>query len=418
MLFQLFGAFRAANMALCAIAAALLTATPATATRTFTTLYAFTGASDGATPEAPLLLDDSGNLYGTTLAGGDVTRCQQKGCGTVFKLAPGGTETVLHAFEGPKEYDGETPISSLIMDRKGNLFGTTVNGGFYRGTVFKLAPDGNTTLVYAFAGHSDGNHPYAGLLKDKSGNLYGTTTEGGADLNACGLNNGCGSVFKIARDGTESLLYSFGGGADGSFPYLGTLIADDAGNLYGTTAKGGDTNCGDSGCGVVFKLAPSGVETVLHTFEGVGDGNNPVGGVILDAQGNLYGTAASGGFNAACNCGVVFKIANDGTYSILHSFSGPDGANPDAGLLLSKSGNLLGTTASGGSNGQYGCGTVFKLTPTGTFRTLHAFTGGNEGCVPIAPLIGDGHGALYGTTYRGGGSANCSNGCGTVFRLQ
>ncbi|MGB8898208.1 MAG: choice-of-anchor tandem repeat GloVer-containing protein [Methylocella sp.] len=198
---------------------------------------------------------------------------------------------------------------------------------------------------------------------------------------------------------TETVLHSFTGGVgDGILPFAG-LIADRAGNLYGTTYEGGGSGCNGPGCGVVFKLSPGGIETVLHSFAG-GDGALPEAGLIADASGNLHGTASGGG---GPDRGVVFKLAPNGTETVLYSFcslpSCSDGAGPSAGLIADSSGNLYGTTYGGGSECIYGpgCGVVFKLSPGGTETVLHSFAGG-DGALPEAGLIADASGNLYGTT--------------------
>jgi uncharacterized repeat protein (TIGR03803 family) len=373
----------------------------------FRVLYSFAGGSDGAYPEAGLIKDLAGNLYGTTTGGGI-----SYGYGTVFELAPDGIETVLYAFTGGS--DGNDPYAGLIRDSAGNLYGTTAFGGArHYGTVFELAPDGTETVLHSFTG-SDGADPFAGLIKDKAGNLYGTTEEGGST--SC-EGYGCGTVFELAPDGTETVLHAFTGGNDGDDP-IGGLIKDSAGNLYGTTVNGGGTGCG-YGCGTVFKLAPDGTETVLYAFTGGSDGAGPAAGLIKDSAGNLYGTTEGGG-GTSCNsgygCGTVFEFAPDGTETVLHAFTGGnDGATPFAGLIKDSAGNLYGTTFLGGT---YGGGVVFKVAADGTETVLHAFTVKN-GTNPFAGLIKDSAGNLYGTTSGGGNtSCNAPYGCGTVFRLK
>ncbi len=231
------------------------------------------------------------------------------------------------------------------------------------------------SVLHSFTGgSSDGAFPFAGLIADSAGNLYGTTQGGGASNN--------GVVFKLAPGGTETVLHSFTGGSDGSNPLFAGLIADGAGNLYGTTEFGGGTGCGGPGCGVVFKLTPTGSSyTVLHSFAGgSGDGANPYAGLIIDSAGNLYGTTEFGG---GPGCGVVFKLAPGGTETVLHTFTGSpnDGAFPTAGLFADSGGNLYGTTAGGGAPpppnappcGGSGCGTVFKLAPGGAETVLYTF---------------------------------------------
>lgn len=373
----------------CGIAAAAIVATTVAEAKGFADLYAFQAGSDGAYPIAGLLRDKGGNLYGTTQRGGTYKY------GTVFKVAPNGTETVLHDFGNAG--DGDHPQAGLIEDSSRNLYGTTVDGGTYNGgTVFKLAPDGTETVLYAFgAGGSDGGYPSSALLRDKQGNLYGTTVYGGVYSG--------GTVFEFASDGTETILHSFGDGGDGAHPYC-KLIQDSSGNFYGTTTHGGA-----NGYGVVFKLATDGTETVLYSFAGGTDGKRPVAGVIKDKAGNLYGTTAYGGLG----WGTVFKLASDGTETVLYRFAGAgDGAGPIAGVLIDKKGNLYGTTVQGGNGCDYGCGTVFKLTSSGKEIVLHAFTE-TEGADPMAPLIADKKGKLYGTAFSAG-----PYGYGTVFKVK
>src|SRR5579862_213585 len=384
----------------------------------FNVLYRFcsqANCSDGLWPYAGLVADSSGNLYGTTGAGG--ATCRLYGCGTVFKLAPDGSETVLHQFAA--SYDGSGPYGGLIMDRKGNLYGTTATGGstgcggidYGCGTVFRINSGGKEKIVYAFGGNSDGAYPLARVVADAQGNLYGTTSDGGGGTQCIVQFGGCGTVFEVTAAGVETKLYGFAGGSDGANPQAG-LIRDKSGNLFGTTAAGGNTtacNQGVSpGCGVVFELTAGGTEKPLYAFQGGNDGWSPVADLIEDKAGNLYGTTEAGGSTTACNgvgCGIVFAIAPDGTETILHDFAGGnDGAHPAAGLILDGKGNLYGTTS---ANGAGGYGTVFKLEPGGKFKVLNSFTDGNNGYSPVADLLMVG-GELYGTTEFGDG---------TVFEL-
>jgi uncharacterized repeat protein (TIGR03803 family) len=393
----------------CVLGAALVLAGGeiASAAPTETILYSFTGGSDGGNLHGGLFRDSSGNLYGTTVGG------SQGGRGVVFKLAPGASSPVaLHNFAGYPS-DGDSPYAGLIADTSGNLYGTTASGGAQGyGVVFKVAPDGtNYQVLHSFAGGSDGRNPYSGLFRDSSGNLYGTTSSGGVG----GCVGGCGTVFKLAPDGTNyQVLHSFDfDTGDGGFPQS-SLVADGSGNLYGTTTSGGP----GSG-GVVFKIAPDGTNyQVLHSFTGAGgDGLAPFGSLLVGSSGNLYGTTPSGGTYGK---GVVFKIGPDGaTYQVLHSFTDSDGINPYGGLIADSSGNLFGMTYTGGTGGSGacypGCGTVFKLSPDGsTYTVLYAFAGGNDGLFPFAGLIADSSGDLYGTTATGGGVNTNS---GTVFKL-
>jgi uncharacterized repeat protein (TIGR03803 family) len=318
--------------------------------------------------------------------------------------------TVLHDFTG--KGDGSFPTGGLIMDKNGNLFGTTGSGGHYResGTVFEVEAGGEKVELFSFD-NFDGRAPAASVFEDKQGNFYGTTSEGGPKK-SCGGKTGCGVIFELTPNGTETVLHSFAGGGDGTYPDA-PLIADRQGNFYGTTNEGGDGEC-DFGCGTVFKLATDGTKTIVHSFTGT-DGANPFSGLIADKQGNFYGTTWSGNGN-------VFKLTSDGVLTVLYAFKGrSDGAAPYAGLIADDKGNLYGTTEIGGGTGCYnqmGCGTVFKLAADGTETVLHAFAGGADGSVPFAGLVADRQGNLYGTTYRGGGTGCDGDGCGTETVLH
>jgi uncharacterized repeat protein (TIGR03803 family) len=362
-------------------------------------LYSFQGGNDGKQPEAGVIEDSAGNLYGTTEAGGGGTGCggpEGDGCGTIFALAPDGTETVPHAFAGG--CDGAGPAAGLVADKAGNFYGTTAGGGVCGGeagygTVFKLAPDGTETVLYAFKGGKDGIVPVSTLIMDKKGNLYGTTATGGNPPPCNGNGDGCGTVFQVTPEGKKKSLYSFQGGSDGSDPAAG-VIMDKAGNLYGTTVEGGNSNNG-----TVYKISADGTETTLYAFGVAPDGQAPLGGLVSDSSGNLYGTTFAGGSN---DRGTVFKVTPDGTESVLHSFSGgTDGYLPEAGLIMDKAGNLYGTTYNGGGARacpNSGCGTVFKLAPDGTETVLYGFKTRSSGRHPAAPLFMGKHNVLYGTT--------------------
>jgi uncharacterized repeat protein (TIGR03803 family) len=394
----------------CTVALSLFALAGSAQAQSFKLRLEFKG-SDGGRPMTPLLRDSAGNLYGTTYLGGT----EKKDGGVAFKLAPDGTVTVLHKFVGGK--DGYDPSSGLIADSRGNLYGLTIAGGdgdkpFGLGTVFKLASDGTESILYAFkGGTNDGSNPVGSLLADSQGNFYGTTMQGGA--------NDQGSVFELAADGTESVLYSFQNGSDGAEP-VGGVIADSQGNLYGTTFTGG---LGTGG--TVFKLAPNGTETILYSFDpGNSYGSNPNAGLIIDKNGNLFGTTANGGNAGSClvGCGTIFEIASDGSFTVLYRFTGgSDGGNPYAPLLEDKKGNFYGTTVSGGTCGGYGCGVVFELSSGGTETPLYSFTGKDDGDGPGAAVIADKHGNLFGTAEEGG--QTCPNyifqtGCGTVFEIK
>jgi uncharacterized repeat protein (TIGR03803 family) len=377
--------------------------------QTFTTLHSF-DRTDGANPTAGLVQATNGDLYGTTYAGGPGV-----GFGTVFKITPGGTLTTLHNFDLT---DGAAPTAGLVQATNGELYGTTYFGGANNdGAVFKITPSGTLTTLYSFCSVleggicTDGMGPYYGaLVQATNGELYGTTYVGGAS-NDCGL-EGCGTVFKITPSGTLTTVHSFDltQGA-----YLGAgLVQTSYGNLYGITGGGGANDNSEycpTGCGTVFKITPGGTLTTLHSFD-VTDGYNSYEGLVQATNGALYGTTLEGG-NLMCGvptgCGTIFKITPSGTLTTLHSFDGTDGVNPYGALVQATDGDLYGTTQGGGVNG---LGTVFKITPTGTLTTLHSF-GGTDGAAPNAALIQATDGNFYGTTYALG-----ANDDGTVFSLS
>jgi len=368
--------------------------------QTFTLLYSFTGGTDGRTPLGGVILDAAGNLYGATSQGGNLA-CSL-GCGTVFKVDGAGNETVLYSFAGTGAGDGEYPNATLVRDAAGTLYGTTVGGGASGyGTVFKLDTTGKETVLHSFSGATgDGAFPYGGVVRDGQGNIYGTTEAGGtsnygtvfkldttgqetvlysfagtggdgkspfAGVVRDGLGNlygtteagglyDYGTVFKVDTTGKETVLYSFTGtGGDGAQPMSG-LARDANGNLYGTTNSGGTGI--DGGNGVVFKLNNASRERVLYRFPGTGAKGIHPHGVVRDAQGNLYGTTL---FHGAFGWGTVFKVAPTGKLTVLYNFTGgnADGGDPYAGVVRDGHDNLYGTT----SAGALGYGTVFKITP-------------------------------------------------------
>ncbi len=376
-------------------ALALVAASSAQA-QTFTVLYTFTNTADGEQPDASLFQDAAGNLYGTTQYGGN-----KGGFGTVFKLNTKGKETVLLSFAGTP--DAEDPYSGLTRDKAGNFYGTTLYGGTQGGfgTVFKLHPGGKETILHSFAGTPDGEDPRSVLVRDAAGNLYGTTQYGG-------VNGGFGTIFKLDSNGKLTLLHSFAGTPDGEDPFAG-LLRDKAGNFYGTTQFGGT----GGGFGTVFKLDAKGKLTLMHSFSGTPDGVNPLAGLLRDAAGNLYGTTEYGGANGGY--GTVFKLTAKGKPTLLHSFAGmPDGENPYSRLIRDAAGNFYGTTFYGGTSGY---GTVFKLDTASKLTILHSFNYSPDGAHPIAGLIMDKAGNLYGTTSAGGDLSCGFSGCGTVFKL-
>jgi uncharacterized repeat protein (TIGR03803 family) len=394
---------------------------PSAQAQTFTVLYSFTGyPTDGAGPFAELLMDASGNLYGTTRFGGSVNAAPcggsgYIGCGTVFKLDTKRNETVLHNFGGP---DGANPSAGLIMDAKSDLYGTTEFGGRMEdctgngsagcGVVFKLSGKKETVLHrFCSVGNcTDGADPWRGLVMDASGALYGTASGGG------NLECSCGVVFKIVGK-SETVLHDFNSSPDGANPEAG-LIIDAKGALYGTTFGGGDVNCDyPDPCGVVFELADK-KETILYSFKGSfnpgsRDGAYPAASLFMDESGNLYGTTADGG--SSDSRGTVFEVSPGGKEHVLHRFTGQrdDGVRPQSRVIRDAAGNIYGTTLEGDA----GDGTVFEISKEGKEKVLHNFCTGDcsDGAYP-SDLIMDAKGNLYGTTFAGGVNHN-----GTIFMI-
>lgn len=397
---------------------AVLVFIPPTQAQTLTTLYSFAGnPGDGFNPYAGVTLDAQGNIYGTTADrrhryGG----CPEDDCGVAFELTPGGQYTILHRFFSG---DNAFPMGGVIIDAKGNLYGTTYGtgkrgNGRHEGSVFVLKKRRKGKALHKFHG-PDGGFPVAGLTADSAGNLYGTTLAGGA--------HAWGIVFQLTASGTENVLYNFFGSADGASPYAPVTL-DAQGNLYGTTNVGGN-----SWAGVAYEVTPAGTETVLHSFcsqPNCSDGANPYAGLIADAQGNFYGTTFGGG---AYGYGTVFKLTPSGEETVLYNFAGaPDGAAPYGGLIMDGQGNLYGTTYGGGVSNincyDSGCGTIFQLTASGTESVVYNFCSQancSDGALPTAAMVFDGQGNLFGTTTAGGiGQCNVragTPGCGTVFKL-
>jgi uncharacterized repeat protein (TIGR03803 family) len=344
-----------------ALAAAASTAAQA---QTYTVLHTFKAEAQGVQPWSGVILDKAGNLYGTTNIGGNLAKCPTyPGCGVVYELNPAGKETLLHKFKATP--DGQEPtFGNLLMDAAGDLYGTTALGG--TGQAGDISDNG---VVFA-------------LKKTKSGGLK------------------------------ESVLHSFpDGSGDGAGPE-GSLIEDAAGNLYGTTFAGGTSSYS---AGTVFKITKTGQESVLHSFTGY-DGFGPVAGLVQDAAGNMYGTASSGG---SAGWGTVFEISAAGDFSVLYNFQGyttGDGGLASSGqpMVLDSAGNLYGVTWEGGDAYAcpgFGCGVVFKLDPAGDETILHTFVG-TDGAAPNGVIL-DAAGNLYGTTWAGG-----SKGYGTIFELD
>jgi len=417
-----------AALALSLVLILAIVATPPAQAQTLTVLHVFNYMADGEYPLAGLTIDAAGNLYGTTSAGGNGGH----GYGTVFKLKHAGSGwvlNVLHSFSGGS--DGSSPQGRVALARDGSLYGTTIQGGSSGkcpgscGVVFHLTPPPsapksavapwNETISHSFDG-TDGFEPQGDLTFDQAGNIYGTTEQGGS--NACYANGvyGCGVVYKLiaTRDGgwDETLLFAAQGGSAGSEP-IGGVVFDPSGNLYGALQTNGPFNWG-----LIFQLSPSGPgwkEQPAYIFSGGSNGGVPEAGLIADASGNLYGTTRFGGINS---CGTVFELTPSGpgwSINTLYTFLGqPDGCGPQAKLVMDAAGSLYGTTMFGGQGFGGGAGTVFKLTPANggwTYTSLHDFTG-IDGAYPMSSLVFDANGNIYGTTTEGG----ASNG-GVVFEI-
>jgi uncharacterized repeat protein (TIGR03803 family) len=347
---------------------------------TETILYRFSGGSDGGIPNGGLIRDSKGNLYGTTSFGGDTAACGAfgyTGCGVVFRLDKSGNETVLYTFTGRK--DGGWPVhEKLLVDGAGGFYGTAEIGGDLNcsptqglgcGVVFRLDADGTYTVLHAFKGNAeDGYAPVSGVVQDARGNLYGETPYGGAD--------GQGTVYRLTANGKETVIHEFTGGADGGYPTGGELAIDAGGRLFGTASQGGNLSaCGGAGCGVVFTMSRRGTEEVLYAFQngldGSTDGAYPREGVVRDAGGRIFGMTQGGG---AAGFGMVFELSKStsGNFveSVLLDFTdGADGAYPSGeNLIIGPKGTLYGVTERGGDDNclqgkPEGCGVVFKLKP-------------------------------------------------------
>jgi uncharacterized repeat protein (TIGR03803 family) len=353
--------------------------------------------------------------------------------GTVAPAPASPTQT-LHRF---RLSGGTGPVGPLIADASGSLYGVTNQGGAYGvGTVYKLvrtASGYQYILLHSF-GPNEGGDPEGGLVMDAAGTLYGTTTAGG-DIPS----GSYGTVFKMTPSGssyTFSSLYTFRGPehGDGAIPFEPVTIAP-GGVLYGTTIAGGaNIACadGEAGCGVVFRLTPSGSsyqETILHVFQGGHDGAEPVGSLALDRRGTLYGSTYLGGEGCdKVGCGTIFRVDTGSKQreTTIYKFGGlerHDGASPVGPLAIGSDGDVFGATIYGGPRGacKTGCGTVFRLSSRGSSKyfenTLYAFTDGPDGAGPLSGIVLDAHNDLFGTTSYGGGSSKCDGGCGTVFEL-
>jgi uncharacterized repeat protein (TIGR03803 family) len=394
---------------LIALVVMLLTAPAAWGQYTEKILWSFTGYGDGGMGAAPtyesLIFDSSGNLYGTTTSGGTGGDGGIGGNGVVIKLIPTSsgpwTPDPLHPFAGGDE--GSSPLFGVTFDSAGNLYGANESDGADgQGTVYKLTPAGTFTVIYTFTGGADGGAPHTPLVFDAAGNLYGTTYQGGLSF---------GTVFKLTPTAsgpwTETTLYTFTGGADGGQPWAG-IILDSSGNLYGTTSGYGSAGNG----GVVFKLTKAAsapwTETLLYTFTGGNDGSGPLADVTFDSSGNLYGTTVGGGSGAR---GVVFKLTAAPTApwaeTVLYAATGSSFGQLHANVIFDSFGNLYTTSAYGGSAncGTVGCGFVFRLTPTAsgpwTANVLYSFLQTDPDAAsayPVGGVVFDSAGNLYGTT--------------------
>jgi uncharacterized repeat protein (TIGR03803 family) len=389
----------------------------------FTSLYSFTGGSDGANPVDALVQGSDGNFYGTAGAGGAYTNQYGRGLGTVFKISTNGALTSLYSFGSVQDtngvsLDGAVP-NGLVQGRDGDFYGTTGYGGTNvgpsggYGTVFKITTHGALTTLYSFTGANDGTWPMAALVQGSDGNFYGTTSGSvsGPDY---------GTVFKITTNGMLTTLYSFGSvrdtngvSLDGANP-LAAMVQGNDGYFYGTTYSGG-TN----GAGTVFKITSNGALTTLYSFGSVQDtngdsldGTEPWAGLVQGSDGYFYGTTELGGAYRGPDGfgeGTVFKISTNGVLTTWYSFAGNDGESTRT-LVQGSDGNFYGTTP-GHDVVDPPYGTVFKITTNGVLTTLYSFTGANDGAYPFA-LVQGSDGSFYGTTYGGG-----TNNAGTVFRL-
>jgi uncharacterized repeat protein (TIGR03803 family) len=392
--------------------------------QTFTPLLSFNG-TNGEDPVAPLVQGLDGNLYGTTSTG--TTSGGIGFGGTLFRTTTGGALITLYSFCSQSTCpDGSGP-TRLVQTADGTFYGTTVYGGGFSisaGTVFKFATDGTLTTLYRFcsqANCADGENP-ARLIRAAGGSFYGTTNVGGTSSQRTG------TVFRITTSGTLTTLHSFCAQSlcsDGSEPLAGVIQATN-GKFYGTTFAGGSTSKSD---GTIFKIASGGALTTLYRFcsqTNCADGSLPTAGLVQAADGNFYGTTFAGGAHFG---GTVFKITPSGVLTTLYTFCSvtkcADGATPESELIQASDGNLYGTTNEGGitnSNCSHGCGTVFKITTTGTLTTLHNFCAQPhcaDGAHPTAALVQATDGNFYGSASSGGTFYNkCGHGCGMLFKLS
>jgi uncharacterized repeat protein (TIGR03803 family) len=398
---------------------------------TLTSLYSFTGGSDGGYPSGALVQGSDGYFYGTTAGDNTVF-----GSGTVFKISTNGTLTSLYSFTGGYP-------NGLARGADGNFYGTTSGGGAHgQGSIFKISPGGTFFILYSFTGGSDGSTLLTPLVQGSDGYFYGTTAFGGQGVH--GTNGGHGTVFQVSTNGMLTTLYSFTGGNDGSFP--SAIVQGGDGNFYGTTYYGGTSNLG-----TIFKINSSGVYASLFSFTGGDDGASPWAGLVQASDGDFYGVTQNGGTNGGGTVftistngaltslyaftgsdgtgplapliqasddyfygvtygGTVFKISAGGMFTTLYNFTADDGSGTEAALVQGSDGYFYGTASSGGSKG---LGTVFKISANGTLTSLYSFTGGDDGSSPGTALVEGPDGYFYGTTFGGG-----TNDAGTIFGIN
>jgi uncharacterized repeat protein (TIGR03803 family) len=369
-------------------------------------------------PAAALILGSDGFFYGTSEHGGQTDDCM--GCGTIFRLTPEGTLTVVHSFGFE---DGRAPFAPLVQASNGDLYGTTSLAGPDNfqptGSIFRFSPTtGAFAVLHQFSGPPDGSFPLATMIQASDGNLYGTTTQGGP--------NNWGTVYRVTPEGVYTQIAAFGTDSpefQGAYPE-GPLLQASDGYLYGTTiAFSGWRNqhrCSHT-CGAVFRMSLDGKILAWYPIGGEG-GLAPSGALVEAPDGYICGTAAWGGKLGQCaryGCGTIFRFSlAGGDPTLLHRFTFREGANVTSGLIRASDGNFYGVAEEGGKPRRcdgHGCGTIFRLMPDGSFSKLHTFYGPPDGGVPLGALVEGRDGALYGTTLEGGTSAISS---GAIFRIE
>lgn len=432
---------------------------PASASWKEQVLYSFQGGSDGAVPAGGVVFDKQGNLYGATTYGnqyGELGVVYE--LSPPAKKGGPWTESLIYSFLGKTGYnDGMNPEGGLIIDSSGNLYGTTAYGGaggcillgvlYGCGTVYELSAPQHKgdpwteIILYSFQSGSDGYFPWGNLTFDKAGNLYGATSFGGGNGNACNAYYGgnCGTVFKLSppkQNGgqwTEQVLHSFAGIAngqqtgDGANPN-GGLALDRKGAIYGTTYAGGNGAgpCGAAGCGTAFVLKPPArrgaawTENMLHVFTNYSDGALPRTGLVFGSDGKLYGTTLGSIFSLEPRPKKSGSWKKVNLYGFCNQNGG--GCEPEGNLIFDSSGNFYGTTYYGFGSEQRG--SIFRLKAprrnggSWTIDYLHGFLNAPDGLFPAANVVFDKRGNLYSTTQGGGTGDSCQNYCGTVFEVS